>query len=128
MHLHALLMDPSAMSREALKQALTASGLARFTFTEAGGPEEARFRFDAKRTDIAFLAFDRQTKLSVAFRLVGDMRLEQKRPLLIIIVGSERCVERLDLLDIDHSLVRPVRPQTIKTELAPLLETIRAAR
>ncbi len=121
-------MDPSAISREALKQALTASGVARFTFAEAGSPEEARFRFDAAKTDIAFLAFDRQTALSTAFRLVGDLRLEQKRPLLIVLVGSERSVERLGLLDVDHSLVRPARPKTIETQLAPLLKTIRSAR
>ena len=128
MHLHALVMAPSPISRKALKGALTGSGLARFTFTEAASPEEARFRFEPEKTDLVFLAFDRTTSLSVAFRLVGALRLEQKHPTLIIIVGSERTLKKVELLDIDHSMVRPVRPQTIAVQLGPLLETIRAAR
>jgi len=126
MHLHALVMAPSPISRESLKRALTGSGLARFTFTEAGSPEEARFRFDPEKTDLAFLAFDSTTPLAVAFRLVGALRLEQKHPTLIIVVGSEKMLEKVDLLDIDHAMVRPVRPQTIAAQLGPLLETIRA--
>jgi len=127
MHLHALVMDASPISREAMKRALADSGLARFTFTEAAGPEEARFRFDPQKTDLVLLSFDRMTSLSVAFRLVGALRLEQKRPTLIIVVGPERMLEKMDLLDIDHSMVRPVRPKTIADQVGPLLGTIRAA-
>ncbi len=128
MDLHALVMAASPIGREALKTALVRSGLGRFSFTEAGSPEEARFRFDPDRTDLVLLEFDKTLALSAAFRLVGALRLEQKRPLRIVVVGSERMLEKVELLDIDHSMVRPVRPQTVADQLGPLLETTRAAR
>jgi len=127
MDLHALIMAASPIGREALKSALNRSGLGRFTFTEAASPEEARFRFDPDKTDLVLLEFDKTLALSAAFRLVGGLRLEQRRPLRIVVVGPERVLEKVELLDIDHSMVRPVQPRTFADQLGPLLETIRAA-
>lgn len=128
MDLHALVMAASPLSREAIKSALNRSGLATFTFTEAGGPEEVRFRFDPEKTDLVLLEFDKGMVLSTAFRLVGALRLEQKRPLLIVVVGPERTLEKVELLDIDHSMVRPIQPQSVADQIGPLLQTMRAAR
>jgi DNA-binding response OmpR family regulator len=128
MDMRVLVMSSSSIGREALKSALTRSGLGTFTFAEAGSVEEARFAFDPEKTDIVFLEFDKTLAVSTAFRLVGALRVEQKRPVLIVVVAPERALEKVDLLDIDHSMVRPVQPQTIANQIGPLLKTVRAGR
>jgi len=127
MHIHTLIVDPSPLGREALKRALAATGLARFTFTEAATAEEALHLFDPGKVDLVFLTFEKQTSLGVAFSLVGELRLRQTRPLLIVALGSERSLERLQFADIDHFLVRPVQPQTLERQLGPLLERLGSA-
>jgi hypothetical protein len=128
MDLNALVMAASPISREALKSALKRSGLATFTFTEAASPEECRFRFDPAKTDLVMLEFDKTLALSAAFRLVGALRMEQKRPLIIVVVGPQRILEKVELLDIDHSMVRPIQPQSVADQVGPLLKTAGAAR
>jgi hypothetical protein len=128
MDLHTLVMAASPISREALKSALKRSGLATFTFTEAASPEECRFRFDPTKTDLVMLEFDKTLALSAAFRLVGALRMEQKRPLIIVVVGPQKILEKVELLDIDHSMVRPIQPQSVANQVGPLLQTIGAAR
>jgi len=128
MSVHALIMDASPVRRQSLKQALTESRLAEFTFAEAGTCEEVRLRFDPDTTDLVFVAVDVKMAVSIVFRLVAALRAMQKRPLHIVLVGSESTLQRLDLVGADRTLIWPVHPKSARAHLEPLLEPAGSTR
>lgn len=131
MKIDALVIDDSRVMRNMVMQALQRTGLAEFTFSEAGDGEEALETFDFQSAEMIFVDWNMPKLTGVEF--VRKVRAKGNTSHIpIIMVTSERSVgkvqEALDSAGADAFITKPFTADDLKRQIEPLVERIATSR
>jgi len=125
--IRALVIDDSGIMRKMVMRALTESGLAQFTFTEASDGLAGLEKFNADRPDIVFVDWNMPNLSGIDF--VREIRKTETGHVPIVMVTSERTLgkieEALDSAGADGYIGKPFTPEVLQKKLAPLFQEMR---
>ncbi|MCP4589999.1 MAG: response regulator [bacterium] len=124
--LNALIVDDSATTRHLIMRALSQTGLAEFTFTQAEDGLDALVQYSPGETEIIFVDMNMPRMGGLEF--IRTLRVQHKRcPPTVMITAetnSERLAEAVSTAGVDAFLLKPVDRDRLQTGLRKLVDSI----
>ncbi len=126
MAINALVVDDSGIMRKMIMRALSDSGLADFSFTEAVDGLDALEKFDPKHTEMLFVDWNMPNMSGIDF--IKKIREIEKKHVPTIMITTESTMgkveEAMDEAAVDCFVVKPFTPDVLQQKLGPLFESI----
>lgn len=123
---HALIVDDSTMTRKMIMKDLNDSGLAEFTFVEAGDGVEALEQYQAGQPfDIIFVDFQMPRKDGTTF--LADLNEEHPDHPPAVMITSERSIEVMEKaadVGVKAFLLKPVDKDRLRRGLKKLIDAL----
>lgn len=123
---HALIVDDSTMTRKMIMKDLNDSGLAEFTFVEAGDGVEALETYRENGPfDILFVDFQMPRKDGTEF--LADLNNEDSRHAPAVMITSERSIEVMEKaadVGVKAFLLKPVDKDRLRRGLRKLVDAL----
>jgi len=109
MQIRALVVDDSGIMRKMVMRALRESGLAQFTFTEAGDGVEALEKYDPAQIDMLFVDWNMPNMNGI--ELIHKIRSMEARHTPIVMITTESTMgkieEALGQVKVDQYIAKP---------------------
>ncbi len=128
---HALVVDDSGVMRKMVMKQLGESGLAEFTFEEAGDGVQALEKFDPEKIDIVFADWNMPNMSGID--LLAKIRKNKEGPRVpVVMITSEKTMgkieEALDRGGADAYVVKPFTAMVLRRKLKGIFDDIEDAQ
>lgn len=133
LNLKALVVDDSKIMRKMVMQALTASRIATFEFTEAENGQDALGKFDPATTDICFVDWNMPTMTGIEFVKKARARGDSFNVPMIMVTSEQtmaKIEEAIAQAGADAYICKPFTVEDLQVKLQKVinkLETLKQA-
>ncbi len=124
--LHALIVDDSAMTRKMVMKSLSETGLAAFSFTEAGDGAEALEKFQPGAFDLMFVDMKMPRMDGIEFlQELHTIHVNCPPAVMVTAEAQESVVkDAIDRAKVDAFLLKPVDAERLRKGLANIVQAI----
>jgi CheY-like chemotaxis protein/CheY-specific phosphatase CheX len=124
--LHALIVDDSVMTRKMVMKSLSETGLAAFSFTEAGDGAEALEKFQPGSFDLMFVDMKMPRMDGIEFlQELHSIHVNCPPAVMVTAEAQESVVkDAIDRAKVDAFLLKPVDAERLRKGLANIVQAI----